>query len=108
MDIGNTVKVVTDNQDVKDFLETYGDKLVVTHISNTREFTAVNLESEVICPYLISMSDVVEVEDTHYTMSELCHCEEVAKCKFCEEFYPTYELHKGYCDRCTIAIEQHM
>lgn len=107
--VGNTitVKYITEDEDLDAFTEKYGQELIVTDIEDDYLW-GVSLNNSVSCPYRIEVQDVVSIEDTEHDLTEFSNYEDVERCRFCGEFYPTYELNKeGYCDNCSRTIEEH-
>lgn len=103
------LRSVTEDTDLDDFTEEYGDEVVITSIEGAY-FWGVNMEHKVVVPYHMEYQDIshftsFEYPNIQYNLGEF---DEVEKCKFCEEFFTLDELNsKGNCENCQFIIDEH-
>ena len=106
--VGNTVTLrsITEDDDLDQFTEEYGEKVVITCIEDDN-FWGVNPDFKVIVPVHMEYRDISDIEETNLDVTELEEqCEEVEKCSFCDEYKRVSELNKnGYCEDCVRYLE---
>lgn len=75
---GNTAIVgcSTDDEELNEFLDTYGNRVVITEVEiedgePTGNFWGVNLTHKVYCPYHLELRDVTNIDETNYNVDEL-------------------------------------
>lgn len=103
------LRSVTEDTDLDDFTEQYGDEVVITSIEGAY-FWGVNMEHKVVVPYHMEYQDIMEFTSFEYPniQNNMKEFEEVEKCKFCEEFFPVHELNQeGHCSSCQRSIDEH-
>lgn len=112
--VGNiaVLRSVTEDEDLNDFIETFGDRVYITDIEDDN-FWGVNVEHEYSIPYHMEYKDISHIEETDEETRKkiedrISHYEDVEKCSFCGEFFVTYELNSdGRCDSCERAWQEH-
>ena len=75
--VGNTAIIgfVTEDDELNEFLDTYGNRIVITEIEEedgepTGNFWGVNLTHKVICPYHIEYRDISNIDETNLDVSK--------------------------------------
>lgn len=75
--VGNTAIIgfVTEDDELNDFLDDYGNRVVITEIEEedgelTGNFWGVNLTHKVHCPYHLEFMDVTSIDETNYNIED--------------------------------------
>ena len=76
--VGNTavIGLSTEDEDLNNFLDTYGNRIVITEIEEedgelTGNFWGVNLTHKVHCPYHLEFMDITNIDETNYNILEV-------------------------------------
>ena len=76
--VGNTavIGLSTEDEDLNNFLDTYGNRIVITEIEEedgepTGNFWGVQLTHKVHCPYHLEYMDVTNIDETNYNILEV-------------------------------------
>lgn len=75
--VGNTAVIgfSTDDEDLNDFLDTFGNRIVITEVEEedgelTGNFWGVQRTHRVYCPYHLEFRDVTSIDETNYNVED--------------------------------------
>lgn len=76
--VGNTavIGLSTEDEDLNNFLDTYGNRIVITEIEKedgelTGNFWGVQLTHKVHCPFHLEFMDITNIDETNYDINEI-------------------------------------
>lgn len=76
--VGNTavIGLSTEDEDLNNFLDTYGNRIVITEIEEedgelTGNFWGVQLTHKVHCPFHLEFMDITNIDETNYDINEV-------------------------------------
>ena len=74
--VGNVAVIgETEDDDLNEFLDTFGNRIVITEIEMedgepTGNFWGVQVTNKVHCPYHLEYSDIVNIDSSHFDISK--------------------------------------
>jgi hypothetical protein len=76
--VGNTavIGLSTEDEDLNNFLDTYGNRIVITEIEEedgepTGNFWGIQLTHKVHCPFHLEFMDITNIDETNYDINEI-------------------------------------